>query len=119
VAAWETYWTPLFCRHSAANAIEIARSIYANRPDEDLVAGITAFHTRESRKDVLECHSGEIVFISGAEDIAPGPASTRQQTALARHGTCHIVPNCGHYVPLEAPDQFNAILKLAVEPYLD
>jgi pimeloyl-ACP methyl ester carboxylesterase len=33
-----------------------------------------------------------------------------------RHpGKLHVIPDCGHYVPLERPDMLNAILKPLID----
>ena len=46
-------------------------------------------------------------FSPGAVDVAPGPATIKAQAARGRP---HIVPECGHHVPLERPAALRSIL---------
>jgi pimeloyl-ACP methyl ester carboxylesterase len=51
-----------------------------------------------------------LVVVSGDRD---GLVSVSKSTALAQNapqGRLHIVPNCGHFVNLERPAEFNVIL---------
>jgi pimeloyl-ACP methyl ester carboxylesterase len=49
-------------------------------------------------------------MVTGAHDVAPGHDVSAEQARMARQGRLHVVPSCGHYVPLERPDAVNAIL---------
>jgi pimeloyl-[acyl-carrier protein] methyl ester esterase len=69
------------------------------------------FHTRPSRDAFLSGFSGPVIVVSGADDIAPGPKASAEQAALTRNGEFHLIPDCGHYVPLEKPEALNAILR--------
>jgi hypothetical protein len=42
----------------------------------------------------------------------PGPIP---QAASAQHGLLHVVPECGHYVPLEQPEYLNSILREVID----
>jgi len=117
-AAWNTYWRPLFSPQCDSGTIDLAAQIFAKQSTANLVDGTRAFHTRSSRGDVLKNHNRATVFVSGADDCAPGPEISHQQAKDAIRGTCHIIPNCGHYAPLEAPERFNQILLQVLSPYL-
>jgi pimeloyl-[acyl-carrier protein] methyl ester esterase len=110
-AAWDAFWRPLFSAKTDAAAIERARSMALRQSAEDVRRGVTVFHTRPSRDDVLTKFPGPIVLISGDDDIAPGPQRTRQQAQIALNARLEIVPDCGHYVPIEAPQRLNKILQ--------
>ena len=117
-AAWKTYWHPLLAPDCSASTLNLAHQIFSGRSVADLVAGTRAFHTRDSRSQVLRDFPGPVAFVSGVQDVAPGPDMSRAQSELALNGTCHIVPDCGHYVPLEAPQAFNDILETVLAPLL-
>lgn len=110
-AAWEAYWQPLFSRSCDAEVLVAAKEVFSKRDKHELADGTMAFHTRPSRFDLLEHLPQKMVFVSGSEDVAPGPETTLKQAQLALRGSYHEIPNCGHYVPIEAPDAFNAILR--------
>ena len=115
--AWNTYWSPLFFNKGDASSPEVARIAYRRRTIDELVDGTTAFHSRPSRQDLLKTFPGQIIFVSGALDIAPGVDATCKQSQMAKHGSCHIIQECGHYVPLEAPDRLNTVLKRELSGY--
>jgi pimeloyl-ACP methyl ester carboxylesterase len=109
-AAWGTFWQPLFSCKTDSQIISSAKSATLRQSTDDIRRGVTAFHTRSSRDDVLTTFEGTIVMISGSDDVAPGVVRTMEQAESARNAVTEIIPDCGHYVPLEAPDQLNRIL---------
>jgi pimeloyl-ACP methyl ester carboxylesterase len=78
---------------------------------EALADGVTVFHTRPSRMDFLANLTCPIVFVTGADDVAPGPETNAKQAATASSGSLHLIAHCGHYVPMERPADLNAILR--------
>jgi len=110
-AAWEAYWAPLFSPHTSTEVVAQARAQALRQSPDELARGITAFHTRPSRGQVLMDLACPTMVVTGADDVAPGPEASARQAALARHGRLHVVPDCGHYVPLEQPDVLNGILR--------
>ncbi|HEY4199186.1 MAG TPA: alpha/beta hydrolase [Devosiaceae bacterium] len=108
---WRDIWEPLFGGPASLAAIEAAKRIALAQPPGDVARGVTAFHTRPSREHVLSTFERPVAVISGAQDTAPGVPTSRRQAELAPHGRLHIIPDCGHYVPLEQPQALNAILR--------
>jgi pimeloyl-ACP methyl ester carboxylesterase len=109
-AAWGAFWHPLFYEANDEARAE-GRRLAMGHPAEDVARGVTVFHTRPGADDVLAAFGGPVVYITGAEDVAPGPVSSARQTGLARNGRLHVIEGCGHYAPLERPDALNAILR--------
>lgn len=109
-SAWEAYWAPLFSRSTDRQIVEAAKAKTLRQSSQDLTHGVTVFHTRPSRDDVLESLPKPILIISGEDDIAPGVKTNLMQVKQAQHGRLQTVPNCGHYVPLEQPEYFNGVL---------
>lgn len=110
-AAWDAYWAPLFSRSASLQAIDAARTITLRQQLQDVARGVTVFHTRPSRVQVLLSLPRPIVIMTGEDDRAPGPKTSSMQAAHARHGRLKIVRNCGHYLPLEQPEYLNAVLQ--------
>lgn len=108
--AWEAMWAPLFSRVASARAIGDAKLIMLRQSPLDVARGVTVFHTRPSRDQFLSAFRFPVIVVTGADDVAPGPAVSKAQADCAQHGRLHVVPECGHYVPLERPEVLNSIL---------
>jgi len=109
--SWRAWWAPLLSPASSEAAIREARRIALARTPHEVARGVTVFHTRPSRDRFLAAFSKPVVVVTGADDTAPGPRISAAQANSARHGRLHVVPDCGHYVPLEKPHVLNAILR--------
>ena len=108
--AWNVMWAPLFSRSASARAINEAKLIALRQSPLDVARGVTVFHTRPSRDQLLSELRCPVIVVSGADDVAPGPEVSKAQADCARLGQLHVVPQCGHYVPLERPEVLNSIL---------
>lgn len=112
--AWCTYWQPLFSNTTDPRVIDGAKQIALRQPAQEIARGVTVFHTRPSRDQLLRDFTNPIVVISGADDSAPGLKTSEAQARQAKHGRFHVVPECGHYVPLERPGNLNAVLRKVI-----
>ena len=108
--AWGRFWQPLFAPGASSAIVERARQGAMNRHPADLARGVSAFHARRSRADMLASFGGPVLVVTGQHDTAPGIATSERQAAMARNGTLHVIPGSGHYVPLERPDAMTALL---------
>jgi pimeloyl-ACP methyl ester carboxylesterase len=77
--------------------------------------GVTIFYTRPSRDDVLSGFPGPVIVVTGSDDVAPGLETSRKQAKMAHHGRLHVIPDCGHYVPMEKPEAINSIIRQVLE----
>jgi pimeloyl-ACP methyl ester carboxylesterase len=109
--AYRALWEPLLSPQAPASAKDAVRRIALRQSPLEVARGVAAFHGRQSRDRTLSAFQGPIAVVSGADDSAPGPQRSAEQAAAAPDATLHIVPDCGHYVPLERPDAINAILR--------
>ncbi|CAN7160709.1 alpha/beta fold hydrolase [Rhizobium sp. LjRoot254] len=109
-AAWATFWNPLFADVST-EARSRAHQLALSHPSEDIARGVSVFHTRPNREALLSELEIPVVFVTGADDTAPGVESSARQTGLTRNGRLHVIEDCGHYVPMERPEALNAILR--------
>jgi pimeloyl-ACP methyl ester carboxylesterase len=112
-AAWEAYWRPLFGPATAAETIARARRMALAQDVDDVVRGVRAFHDRRDLTAFAEAWPKPLVVISGDHDRAPLPA-TAAAVATGPNRRFHLVSNCGHYVNLERPAEFRALLAGAV-----
>ena len=109
--AWQTYWAPLFSSSVDPGVVAEAKAIALGQSAEAISRGVTAFHTSPSRGAFLKAVRCPVIVVTGADDIAPGPAVSTAQAHAAHRGRVHVIPDCGHYVPLEQPGRLNAILR--------
>lgn len=109
--AWKVFWAPLFSRCANSQVIGDAKRIMLRQSPLDIARGVTAFHSRPSRDQFLSAFPRPVIVVTGADDRAPGPKVSTAQADSAQHGRLHIVPECGHYVPLERPEYLNSILQ--------
>ncbi len=109
--AWATCWAPMLSRTASDDVVAKARDIALRQSPADVARGVTAFHNRASRDDVLTEFPRPVIVMTGAEDAMPGPRTSAAQAASAEDGRFHLVPDCGHYIPLERPETLNAVLR--------
>jgi pimeloyl-ACP methyl ester carboxylesterase len=109
--AWKIFWAPLFSRSAERQVIDRAKRITLRQSPLDVARGITAFHSRPSREKFFPIFPRPVIIVTGADDVAPGPDVSKAQADSARRGRLLIVPECGHYVPLERPEYLNSILE--------
>lgn len=117
-AAWGEFWVPLFAKKTSSQVIEEAKRITMRQPLEDVARGVTVFHTRPSRDDILSAFPGSVMVVTGVEDVAPGIETSRKQAEMAQHGRLHVIPECGHYVPMERPEAVNSIIREVISAYV-
>ena len=81
---------------------------------EDVARGVTAFHARPDRDGFLATFSRPVVVMSGADDHMLGLEISREQAGVARRAELYVVPNCGHYLPLEQPAYLTSVLRKVI-----
>jgi pimeloyl-ACP methyl ester carboxylesterase len=108
---WQEWWAPLLSKTASHQVISDAKRIACRQSPHAVARGVTVFHTRPSRDQFLADFSKPVIVVTGADDTAPGAKTSAAQAESARHGRLRVVPDCGHYVPLEKPDALNAILR--------
>lgn len=112
-AAWERWWDPLLGPDTAP-AVRAAARAQALAQDVTAVArAVRAFHGRPDRSDWPRAASCPVDVVEGAHDR---PARARELTAALPAGRLHVVPDVGHYVPIEAPARLAAVVAAALAP---
>ena len=111
-AAWDRYWRPLLAPDVDSAVAQAARSIARSQGAERVAAGVRAFHGRPDRDGFLDSWVGPVWVVAGEHDVRPERA--RVMAARLAQGRHREVAGAGHYVPLEAPEAFAAIVAEAL-----
>ena len=114
-AGWDRYWAPLFSAAAPSEVVAEAKRMATASSPAEIAGGVNAFHSRVDRHSILSTLDCPVLCISGEHDIAPGVATTTRQAEAARDGRLIVVPDSGHYVSLEQPELFNAILRSLID----
>lgn len=114
-AAWREWWQPAFSIKASPAITAEARQILMRQRLDQVVLGVEAFHTRQSRDDILSTFSGPVHVVTGADDVLPGLATSSKQANIAQNGHLHVIPECGHYVPMEQPEALNSVIRQLID----
>jgi pimeloyl-ACP methyl ester carboxylesterase len=115
--AWRIFWEPLLSDAVSNQAISEAKRIALCQRPHEVARGVSVFHGRPSRDRLLSKFPKSVIVVAGADDVAPGLKTSVLQADSAPHGCLHVVPQCGHYVPLERPEALNSILHQVIAEY--
>ena len=116
-AAWEAYWEPLFLGSRGEWAAPLAKALALRQSAQNLMNGLSAFHTRPSRDDFVAKCNIPIHVVTGEHDTLPGITYCRDLAATAKCGHLHVIGSSGHYVPMVKPRELNALLSDIIEKH--
>ena len=77
---------------------------------EELVAAQEAMRDRGDSTDVVHAFAGPMVVCAGAEDEILTPDEARALAAAAPNGRAVVFEGAGHFMSLERPDEFDAVI---------
>ena len=86
---------------------------------ERLGRGIRAFFDRPDLSQFARIWPGPIHVISGEFDSTPSPMTSEQVALEAVNGKFCLIADCGHYVNLEKPAQFDDVLRDCLRDVID
>lgn len=116
-AAWDKYWAPFFAPDTDEHVLASAKEMALQLSPEHVAHGVRAFHTRPSRFELLAELDSPVICVTGEHDIAPGIETMQAQADAAKNGQLIVVPDCGHYVPIEKPKVMRAIIQDVITKY--
>jgi len=109
------YWAQLIGRTADPKVVEAARTLAFDQDIDDVVRGVRAFHRRRDLSELARTWHKPLVVINGDQDRTPGPTAGAQLARDAVDGEFHCVTGCGHYVNLERPSYFEAIVRSVID----
>jgi pimeloyl-ACP methyl ester carboxylesterase len=77
---------------------------------EELVAAQEAIRDRGDAADVVRAYAGPIVVCAGAGDEILTPEEARALAAAAPNGRAVVFEDAGHFISLDRPDEFDAVI---------
>jgi pimeloyl-ACP methyl ester carboxylesterase len=77
---------------------------------EELVAAQEAICDRPDSIDVVRAYPGPIVVCAGADDELLTLDEARELAAAAPNGRAVVVEGAGHFMSLDRPDEFDAVI---------
>lgn len=77
---------------------------------DELVAAQEAIRDRRDSTDVVRSYAGPIVVCAGTEDELLSPDDARGLAADARNGRAVVIEGAGHFMSLDRPDEFDAVI---------
>ncbi|MEH6548072.1 MAG: alpha/beta hydrolase [Sneathiella sp.] len=116
--AWHKYWASLFSKSTDRAVVDNAFHYACQLDPQEISKGVTAFHTRPSRGELLENYENTALVVTGKDDVAPGPKASAALSLTAPNGRLHVIPKCGHYVPLEQPKALRHIIQVEILKHL-
>lgn len=99
-AAWREYWLPLLAPTTAPPVVQAAYTLALSQSVADVVRGVKVFHGRPDRTHFLDSWAGPVTVVNGEYDQ---PARGRALANRLRQGRFVLLPEVGHYPPVEAP----------------
>lgn len=87
------------------------REIALDQDIDDLVNAVNVFHNRPDLTDVVRNWKKPLVAVCGTRGSLESPEKAVSIASMAPLGQYRIMNGCGHYMSMERPDEFNAILR--------
>jgi pimeloyl-ACP methyl ester carboxylesterase len=100
--AWTQYWEPLIGPGASDETRKRLVQFAQEQQVEDLVRGLSVFHSRPDRSSYLAAWPGPVTVVAGEHDIATARASAT--AAVLQNGHFKLLAGTGHYGPIEAPE---------------
>ena len=67
--------------------------------------------SRPDSRPVLAAYSGPLTVLVGEDDTVTPPRLAEEMKVLAPHAQLRVIPNTGHYLPLDAPQAVSDALR--------
>jgi pimeloyl-ACP methyl ester carboxylesterase len=77
---------------------------------EDLARAMEVLRDRPDATDVVRAYAGPLLVVVGTEDDLLPVGEARAIAESAPDGRLEVIEGAGHFVNLDAPDRFNAVL---------
>ena len=81
------------------------------QPAEDLALAMEVLRDRDDATDVVRGFAGPLLVVVGSSDELLPVGEAREMASVAPDGRVEVVEGAGHFVSLDAPGRFNALLR--------
>ena len=110
-SVWPSLVERFFGPASPTGAVATAEALAMEQNVADLIRAVGVFHSRPDATDVVRNWRKPLLVVSGERDGFVSVAKSTGIAASAGRGRLFIIRDCGHFVNMERPIEFNAILE--------
>ena len=93
------------------------RELVLEQSAADLANAMEVLRDRADATDVVATFDAPFLLVVGDEDELLGVEEAREIVALAPSGRLEVVAGAGHFVSIEQPERFNALLREILAPW--
>jgi pimeloyl-ACP methyl ester carboxylesterase len=100
------WFSPTISQHVVDRIASIA---FAQKAD-DLITAVRVFHGRPDLEYVVAQWEKPLLVVCGEKDSVATERKAIALSHLAPNGELHVMAECGHYMNMERPDEFNRVI---------
>ena len=114
-AIWSEIQTNLIGSQAPGAVVDRIRTLMLAQRTEDLIRAVRAFHSRRDSSEFAARWNKPLLVMCGDKDRVVTESKTAEFVAGTQSGVMHVMRNCGHYMNMERPSEFNRIIADSVD----
>jgi pimeloyl-ACP methyl ester carboxylesterase len=109
-ALWSEIQTDLIGSQAPRAVVDRIRTLMLAQRTEDLIRAVRAFHSRRDLSEFAARWSKPLLVMCGDKDRVVTEHKTTAFVSGTKSGVMHVMRDCGHYMNMERPSEFNRII---------
>jgi pimeloyl-ACP methyl ester carboxylesterase len=109
-ALWSEIQTDLIGSQAPRSVVDRIRRLMLAQHTEDLIRAVRAFHSRRDLSEFAARWNKPLLVMCGDKDRVVTEKKTAAFVAGTQSGAMHVMRDCGHYMNMERPSEFNRII---------
>ncbi len=109
-ALWSEIQSDLIGSQASQAVVDRIRALMMAQRTEDLIRAVRAFHSRRDLSEFAARWNKPLLVMCGEKDRAVTVSKTAAFVASTQSGVMHVMRDCGHYMNMERPSEFNRII---------
>ncbi len=107
---WSEIQTDLIGSQAPRAVVDRIKPLMSAQRTEDLIRAVRAFHSRRDLSDFAVRWNKPLLVMCGDKDRVVTESKTAAFVASTQSGVMHVMRDCGHYMNMERPSEFNRIV---------